>query len=98
MLQSQLFSGDSRLERCAVNNADHVTLDSTGDFVSKIQEALVVLDNALFTGTEVSSQRYGDSTAEAVLAYKTARNVVNPSYQTTPDNIVGDHDNRQNGQ
>lgn len=89
MLQSQLFRGNTRLERCAVNNADHVTPGSRGDFVSKIQEALVILDDALFTGTDVSTQHYGASTAEAVLAYKTARDIVNRSYQRTADNIVG---------
>jgi hypothetical protein len=89
MLRSQLFHGDRRLERCAVNNADHVTPGTVGDFVSKIQEALVILDDAILTGTEVSDRRYGDSTAEAVLAYKTTRNIVNRSYQRTADNIVG---------
>ena len=89
MLRSQLFRGNARLERCAVSHPAHVTPGSTGDFVSKIQEALVILDDAIFTGTDVSSQRYGDSTAEAVLAYKTARDIVNRSYQRTADNIVG---------
>jgi hypothetical protein len=89
MLRSQLFHGDRRLERCAVNHAHHVTPGTTGDFVSKIQEALVILDDAILTGTEVSDRRYGTSTAEAVLAYKTARDIVNRSYQRTADNIVG---------
>jgi hypothetical protein len=89
MLQSQLFQGNARLERCAVHNADHVQLGDTGDFVSKIQEALVILFDAILTGTDVSSQRYGDSTAQAVLDYKTARGIINRTYQSTPDNIVG---------
>lgn len=58
MLRSQLFRGDRRLGRCAVNNADHVTPGTTGDFVSKIQEALVILDDAILTGTEISDRRY----------------------------------------
>jgi hypothetical protein len=33
--------------------------------------------------------RYGPSTADAVLTYKTTRNIVNRSYQTQADNIVG---------
>src|SRR5215510_1636740 len=76
MLRSQLFRGNTRLERCAVSHAAHVTPGSTGDFVSKIQEALVILDDAVFTGTDVSTQTYGTSTADAVLEYKTARNIV----------------------
>jgi hypothetical protein len=93
MLRSQLFRSNTRLEHCAVDPSAHVTFDSkkpqTGDFVSKIQEALVVLDNAILLGDDVDTQTYKKSTADAVLAYKTTRNIVNHSYQTSPDNIVG---------
>lgn len=89
MLQSKLFHGDERLERCAVTHAAHVTEGTSGPFVSKIQEALVILDNAIFLGNEISTRTYGSSTADNVLAYKTARNIINTSYQTDPDNIVG---------
>lgn len=89
MLRSELFRGNTRLERCAVDNAQHIVRGNRGDFVSKIQEALVILDDAILTGTDITSQTYGTSTAEAVLAYKTARNIVNRSYQSTPDDIVG---------
>ncbi len=90
MLRSQLFRGNVRLERCAVEHPQHVQLGASGDFVSKIQEALVILDNAILTGPDVSTQTYGTSTAEAVLAYKSGtRNIVNRSYQNAPDNIVG---------
>ncbi len=67
VLRSQLFHGDRRLERCAVDNSAHVTLGTTGDFVSEIQEALVMLDGASFTGNDVEAQRYGQSTADMVL-------------------------------
>jgi hypothetical protein len=89
MARSQLFSGNDRLRRCAFDNSAHVKLGDTGDHVSKIQEALVILDNALFTGTDVATQTYGQSTEDAVFDYKTARNIVNTSYQTAPDRIVG---------
>jgi hypothetical protein len=72
-----------------VNNSAHVTLNTTGDFVSKIQEALVILDGAAFTGNDVEAQRYGQATADAVLEYKTTRQIINTAYQTVPDNIVG---------
>jgi hypothetical protein len=89
MLHSDLFAGNERLERCAVNHAYHVTPGSAGDFVSKIQEALVILNQAILIGTDVSSQTYGQSTADAVLDYKTDRGIINRAYQTAPDNIVG---------
>ena len=90
MLKSKLFRDDNRLQRCLVDNTAHVTLHSSGDFVSKIQEALVILDNAVLTGDDVSTQRYEQSTADAVLAYKSGvRDIVNHSYQQTADNIVG---------
>jgi hypothetical protein len=93
MLRSQLFRGNSRLEHAAVDHSTHITFRQSnpekGDFVSKIQEALVILDNAIITGDDVGTQTYKEPTANAVLAYKSgARNIVG-SYQTSPDNIVG---------
>jgi hypothetical protein len=38
---------------------------------------------------ELASGRYGASTAEAVLEYKRTRKIINFSYQTKADNIVG---------
>jgi len=37
----------------------------------------------------VTSSRYDPSTANAVLLYKKERNIINRSYQTQADNIVG---------
>ena len=51
----------------------------------KIQTALNLLDGA---GLKVDGA-YGPGTAKAVLAYKTKRNIINRSYQTSADNIVG---------
>jgi hypothetical protein len=45
--------------------------------------------NSVPFGPDISTQTYGSSTAEAVLAYKAARNIVNKSYQSVPDDIVG---------
>jgi hypothetical protein len=47
------------------------------------------LYGALIALDEVSSQSYGTSTATAVLNYKRVRRIINFSYQTTADNIVG---------
>jgi len=88
-LQSQLFRGDRALEACLVNDQAHLVTGTRGLHVRKVQRALAVLDGALITLDEVSSEQYGRSTAAAVLDYKRARSIINPSYQTTADNIVG---------
>jgi peptidoglycan hydrolase-like protein with peptidoglycan-binding domain len=84
-LQSRLFRGDPKLEAAAVSNSAHITPGSTGDHVVKIQFALMRLDEAPLVQDGV----YGPKTAAAVLAYKKARNIINRSYQSQADNIVG---------
>ena len=88
-LRSRLFRGDPKLEAAAVSNPAHVLPGSTGQHVGKIQLALILLDAAVIADSELDSLTYGDSTARAVLAYKRKRNIVNRSYQTQADNIVG---------
>lgn len=88
-LQSRLFRGDERLEACLLHDASHVTLGAVGDHVAKIQAALFLLDGSSVARAEWEAKRYGPSTAEAVLAYKRARNIINHAYQTEADNIVG---------
>lgn len=84
-LQSELFRGDSKLEAAAVSDPAHVTPGATGTHVKKIQQALNKLDRANLAEDGI----YGTGTANAVLAYKRARKIINPSYQTQADNIVG---------
>lgn len=84
-LQSQLFGGDPKLEAAALFDSAHIVPGASGPHVGKIQTALVSLDGA---SIDVDSA-YGDATAAAVLAYKQKRNIVNRSYQTQADNIVG---------
>lgn len=88
-LQSRLFRSDPKLEACLVNDAAHVTQGARGDHVGKVQKALDALGDEIISASEMSSKTYGPSTASAVLAYKKKRNVVNASYQTQADNIVG---------
>jgi len=90
-LQSSLFRGDPTLEACAVSDPAHIMLGAVGDHVSKIQTALIRLDSATIDPGELAAKRYGPSTAAAVLAYKKnpRRNIINRSYQTQADNIVG---------
>jgi hypothetical protein len=88
-LQSKLFRNDHRLEACAVSDASHVVEGAVGEHVHKIQTALMLLDDARIDATELQAKRYGWSTAAAVLGYKRKRDIVNRSYQTQADNIVG---------
>jgi peptidoglycan hydrolase-like protein with peptidoglycan-binding domain len=84
-LRSKLFAGDARLEAAAQTHAQHITQGARGPHVGKIQTALVRLDSAKITVDQI----YGPATANAVLAYKQKRNIVNQSYQQTADNVVG---------
>jgi hypothetical protein len=88
-LVSKFFRGDSKLEACLVNDAAHVTQGASGEHVYKIQTALFVLDGAKIENKELIAKLYGPSTAAAVLSYKRKRNIINYSYQTQADNIVG---------
>lgn len=88
-LKSKLFSGDPKLEAAAKSHPAHIVPGAIGEHVGKIQQALERLDKATIDAGERQSMRYGASTANAVLAYKKKRNIINPSYQTQADNIVG---------
>ena len=47
------------------------------------------IDGLTIDTSELTAQRYGPSTASAVLAYKKKRKIINRSYENTEDNIVG---------
>lgn len=88
-LQSTHFRGDPKLEACAVSDPAHITPGAVGNHVSKIQTAIVMLDNANIVPNELTGKSYGTSTAAAVLAFKKNRKIINYSYQIQADNIVG---------
>jgi hypothetical protein len=88
-LQSALFSDDDDLQACLVNDRAHVTIGAIGDHVTKIHSALTVIEDASIDIAELNDSRYGPSTAAAVLAYKRRRQIINYSYQTQADDIVG---------
>ncbi len=88
-LQSIQFRGDQALEACLVSHAAHILQGHSGRHVGKIQAALGSIDAASIDAGEISRNFYGGSTADAVLLYKQRRQIVNPSYQQTADNIVG---------
>jgi hypothetical protein len=84
-LQSKLFRGDPKLEAALVSDSAHIVQGAIGPHVGKIQQALNELDGAGLNPDE----NYGPATASAVLAYKQKRNIINRSYQTRADNVVG---------
>src|SRR5947208_3004448 len=84
-LQSKLFRGDAKLEAALVSDSAHIVQGAIGSHVGKIQQALNELDGAGLNPDE----NYGPATASAVLAYKQKRNIINRSYETRADNIVG---------
>jgi hypothetical protein len=88
-LRSHLFRADPRLEDTLVSDAAHVVPGDQGEFVSKIQYAVLALEGGTIGAGELVTQKYGPETAKAVLAYKKRRQIVNKSYQQTADNIVG---------
>jgi hypothetical protein len=88
-LKSESFRGDPNLEAAAVSNPAHILKGARGDHVSKIQRALMQLDGIAIDLGELVDAQYGQSTENAVLAYKQKRDIVNHSYQEKADNITG---------
>jgi hypothetical protein len=88
-LQSKLFKGDQKLEACLIHDSSHLTQGAVGGHVSKIQTALFAVASLSIDPRELSASLYGKSTAGAVLTFKKRRNIINRSYQTQADNIVG---------
>lgn len=91
-LHSDLFRGDSALQAALTLDAAHVLTGAHGQHVRKIQAALTLLlydPPSAIAEAEKSAGRYGDTTARAVLRFKIENNIINPNYQTTPDDITG---------
>jgi len=86
-----LFSGDKALQDALTLDSAHIVEGAIGPHVEKIQTALLLLSNppCVIAESELSAHRYGRTTANAVLRYKTEHQIINRSYQSKPDNIVG---------
>ena len=84
-LISKLLGGDLKLEAAATSDLAYIVSGARGEHVRKIQLALIALDAAPIEADEV----YGPKTASAVLAYKRKRRIINQSYQSEADNIIG---------
>lgn len=88
-LLSSMFRKDPKLQACLVHDRSHLTEGASGPHVGRVQTALFVLDGLRVDHEEERAQRYGKSTSSAVLKFKTKRHIINSSYQSRPDNIVG---------
>jgi hypothetical protein len=88
-LKSFQFAGNQRFEQCLVIDSAHVVPGEVGPHVRDIQVAIEIIDNVKIDDSEKIAGRYGPSTAAAVLQYKKKRKIINRSYQSTEDNIVG---------
>jgi hypothetical protein len=88
-LKSRIFKGDPVFEACLVNDSAHIKSGAHGKHVAKIQAVIMLLDGAQISEGELNTNFYGPSTALAVLNYKKKRKIINFSYQTQADNIVG---------
>lgn len=88
-LISNLFKDNSRLAQCEVSDSAHVSPGQSGEHVRLIQIALNAIDGLTIASGELEARHYGPSTADAVLAYKRKRSIINHSYQSSEDNIVG---------
>lgn len=88
-LKSSLFSANPRHQACQTNDFAHYVLGQSGPHIADVQAVLNLLDDLVIDDAEREAQRYGRSTAAAVLAFKRKRKIVNRTYQTAEDNIVG---------
>lgn len=89
MLLSKLLSANQRLQQCALANPSHVVEGDKGPHVKLIQLAMLILGDKDIENAELTGQIYGKTTAAAVLDYKQKRKIINRSYQTQADAIVG---------
>jgi peptidoglycan hydrolase-like protein with peptidoglycan-binding domain len=88
-LFSRLFRGVPALEACLIHDGAHLTVGTRGEHVRLVQRALVLLGDRSIPSGEYVAGLYGPRTAAAVLDYKRRRSIINRSYQTQADNIVG---------
>jgi diketogulonate reductase-like aldo/keto reductase len=88
-LRSKHFKDNPKLQACLISHAAHVTLGASGEHVARIQHAVITIEGCAIDTVELQARLYGQSTADAVLRYKSRRGVINRTYQNKADNIVG---------
>jgi len=87
MLISNHFKTNDKLQRCSVNDPEHIVPGSSGEPVNKIQQALTKLMKMNFPPNEAGGLKYGEATINAVVKFKTDRGILN--FKNQIDNIVG---------
>ena len=88
-LEHPLFKDDGRLQNCLRFDKDHVQFGDIGDFVFKIQLALITIDHLSIDPEELKKKAFLTTTRNAVKKYKEKRKVINFSYERAVDAIVG---------
>lgn len=94
VLRSDLFKDDKKLEACATTPSAHIVKGSpSGRHIARIHEALEKLRprGPAVSAAEKASMVYGETTAAAVLNYKTTHvpPIVNTAYESKPDDKFG---------
>lgn len=89
VLTSPDFAGDSRLERCATEDAWHIMPRSRGDHVGKVQQALISVGGQSIDAGELKAKYYGSSTEAAVSDFKSAQVPPLLNYNNEIDSITG---------
>ena len=87
VLVSNHFKANDKLQSCSVSDPDHIVPGSSGEPVKKIQEALTKLMKVNFPPNEAEGLKYGETTINAVVKFKTDRRILN--FRNQIDNIVG---------
>ena len=88
-LKSHFLRGDERLEACLIKDEAHIYAGLTGAFVSKIQYALICVDDFRPASNEFPCGFFGPTTKAAVHKFKSKRGIINFAYETKVDDIVG---------
>ncbi|MFO1163027.1 MAG: hypothetical protein U1E60_29615 [Reyranellaceae bacterium] len=86
------FFGEKPMQKllgAANENPLHIVPGSSGDHVSKIQEALFQITSANIDADELGKSLYGTSTASAVANFKRTRKPPILNYKNEIDDIVG---------
>ena len=73
-----------------------MTVNQSGAFVAKIQQALGLVNQATIDASEIGRSFYGKSTAQAVIDYKSGKSppIINFAYEQAVDNIVWLYDHQ----
>ncbi len=88
-LSCKFFKGEQRLEECLVSDPAHILRPQQGDHVALVQQAIIIFEGDVIAGGDLGTRTYDDSTAKAVKEYKRKREIINKTYQTAADDIVG---------